>query len=114
MRMASITLPLFDNHGMGIPEVHEALQDKLLDKFGGYSERKIVGAWRDPNSGRTYRDHNAVYDVAMEDTLSARGDLRRIAREAGRAAEQLAVMVTQPSGEVEFLTIDHVEVGVAA
>ena len=103
MRVATLMLPNFDNDGRAIPEVHTALQDNLLDAFGGYSQLPAVGAWRDPQTGRVYRDSNTQYAIAMDDTPGNVAALRNVAMRAGVAAEQLAVMVTLPNGNVEFL-----------
>lgn len=103
MRMATLTLPMFDNDGAAIPAVHSAVQDKLLASFGGYSKSTVEGAWRDPETGRVYTDHNALYSIAMDDTADNRLSLRNVAIQAGIAAAQLAMMVTMPDGEVEFI-----------
>jgi hypothetical protein len=110
MRMATLIMPLFDNDGHAIPQVHDAIADKLLNTFGGYSKVKIEGSWRDPQTGRIFSDRNVEYRIAMDDTPSNRGALARIAEATGRAASQLEVLITQPNGDVEFINTRPLQV----
>jgi hypothetical protein len=48
-----------------------ALEQLLLDAFGGYSRRVqappiVEGRWRDPGSGRVYADRSRAYEIVTE------------------------------------------------
>ena len=63
----AIFVPAFDNDGQLFPATawHE-LEERLLQTFGGFTQREGVrGAWRSP-SGRVYRDEHSEYSVVIK------------------------------------------------
>lgn len=101
----TITLPVFDNDGLGIPHVHDELQEYLLQVFGGFTQTQANGAWVCPDTGKIYRDENTIYSVVAE--VKGNGiiggftlKMARIAREA----RQECIMVTyEPHVGVDFI-----------
>jgi|ERR1700722_18360893 len=100
MGVASIIMPF---HGEGEQPAHDLLRDRLLSKFGGYTESRAIGAWEDDRTGMVYRDVSQRFDVAMDRNAANERALRHMAREAGELAHQLTVLVVYPSGGADFV-----------
>ena len=80
------------------------MRHTLLDTFGGYTEHKATGAWRDPADGRVYKDHNGVFTVGVDDVTGEHMPaLRNIAMQAGEMAGQISVYLKGFDGNVEFV-----------
>lgn len=60
MRLFEVQAPT-DN-----PAALAAFETELLDLFGGFSSRTVIGAWRDPSDGRVYDERMKVYHVAYD------------------------------------------------
>lgn len=63
---AKIILPEFDNDGASLHREAREIEDMLLDAFGGWNKAKSEGAWKDPKTGKVYRDDCQTYTVAAE------------------------------------------------
>jgi hypothetical protein len=61
---ASFVMPLQDNTGEPIPEVHYAIESTLADSYGGFTVTDSFGCWRD-QAGALYREPGKVYGVAI-------------------------------------------------
>ena len=85
------------------PFATTALRVRLRDTFGGYTQHIASGVWRDPATNIVHDDINHVFTVAAELPDLAMAKLREIAREAGRASNQVCVYLKGFDGEVEFV-----------
>lgn len=101
-KTAVLILPLRDNAGLQLREVHSVLRSQLLDAFGGYTQSLVTGAWRGED-GTVYQDDSLKYEIAMDTGVSAGKKLVAIAAEACAAARQECVMVQLASGVVHFV-----------
>ncbi len=99
MREARLILPERDNDGNSLTGVHEALQDRLCDAFGGFTLTYGKGGWKN-DAGLLFREAVYIYDVAVKD---AGAGLRQIAQDLRVAARQEAVYLRLPTGDVVFV-----------
>ena len=116
MREARIILPLYDNAGIDLQDVHRHLKTRLCAEFGGYTATPSMGGWID-NNGKLYEEPGIAYDVAVpEADITVIETLRDIAALAGRRACQKAMYLRLPTGKVEILDTEDlpVELEVAA
>lgn len=103
-REASFIAPLATNDGASTEAAREAAEASLLDTFGGFTcETGINGAWRDPSSGRVYRDASVRYVVAAEWTDEQAAKLESIAADFAGAAAQECVYLSHADGSVAFV-----------
>lgn len=80
------------------------LRARLLAAFGGYTEHKARGAWRDPDTGKIHFDNSSVFAVAVDDENGGHMlNIRDMAMEAGKLAGQISVYVKGFDGNVEFV-----------
>ncbi len=100
MKLARIILPERDNDNQTLAWQHQALQDILIARYGGYTATKGCGAW-DAGEDRVHREVVWVYDVAME--RAAVVDFRKLAADTARDANQDCVMIVTPQGDVEYV-----------
>ena len=101
MREASIILPERDNAGASLAAVHEALQDRLCQAWGGF----VVGYAKSGRSGRNgllTREDVRVYTVVVGEGETP-ALLRIIARDLRRAAHQETIYLRLPDGAVVFV-----------
>ena len=108
MREAQIILPLADNNGAAYPDVLDALEQRLIRTFNGFTYAPATGAWVGPHN-KLYREAVRVYSIAMEDTRANAAALRSIANLTRMEARQEAVYIRLPDGEVEFVSGDCLE-----
>lgn len=92
-------LPTVDNDGVAFTAADfAAFEAVLLDHFDGFSllPAHVVGAWRDPATGRVYRDDLRVYAVwATEPGIP--DALRPVAEYAKVAFRQEAIGIRLPA-----------------
>lgn len=103
MREAFLLAPVRGNDGESLVKAHKALQNALLDSFGGFTSSDVQGAWRDAETGVVYHDVSKRYVVASEATGADRAKLESCARQFGADAKQLAMYVCHANGEIVFL-----------
>jgi hypothetical protein len=114
MRFASLTLPILDNNGNDLSDVHTCLQADIIDTFGGFTRTLANGGWRDDATGKIYCESVAVYAIAMnEDSLANDGKLTQLAKWHGAIAGQIAMCVQYASGDVKFITCKAFELAEA-
>lgn len=101
MRIATITLPIADNNGNALNDVHAALQLDLIAQFGGFTAIDARGGWRDESTGKVFAEPVTQYQIAAKDSDSDK--IRSIAQFFGRMAEQICMFVTLPNGEAEMI-----------
>jgi hypothetical protein len=101
MRLATITLPIADNDGNPLNDVHAALQLDLIAQFGGFTAIDARGGWRDKSTGKVYAEPVTQYQIECED--SDAGKLCDIAKFFGRMANQICMFVMMPTGNVGFI-----------
>lgn len=114
MQEARIVLPLFDNHGNSLINVHGRLARALTNAFGGYTSFNGVGV-EAGTTGDMEREPVAIYDVAMQiepntvtgapDMAQATAVIRGIAVWAADLARQKHVYVRSPDGNVAVLDV---------
>lgn len=99
MREARLILPENDNTGAPLKAVHEALQDRLCEAFGGFTLSFGRGGWKN-DAGLLFREPVMIYNIAMETADSQ--TLRFIARGLLKDTDQEAISLRLPTGEVVF------------
>ncbi len=99
MREARLILPENNNAGTPFKAVHEALQDRLCEAFGGFTLSYGRGGWKN-DAGLLFREPVIIYDIAMETSESQ--TLRLIARGLLNDTDQEAIYMRLPTGEVVF------------
>lgn len=63
-KLYEIALPALDNAGKSYANAHMEYRRFLLMAFGGYTKAPTAdGAWRDPATGRIYRDKMTSYRI---------------------------------------------------
>jgi hypothetical protein len=69
VHLVQILLPLFDNHGVALPETeYRRVSAELAERFGGvtaYMRAPAEGHWRDDEE-RTTRDEIVVVEVMVD------------------------------------------------
>lgn len=71
---------------------HTFIEQSLLNRFGGYSEYRGRGAWRDVD-GLVYTEPHIRYEVAFDETSHAWEVIKAVAINAGQAQGEKAVYV---------------------
>ena len=96
-------VPLLDNNDPPFPASDsDWLCDELVSRFGGCTlDGKVEGAWRDPATGRIYRDTSLRYVVVAEQPAVA--DLLGFLTQVKARFRQEALFVELPQTEVRFL-----------
>lgn len=100
MKLAKLILPERDNNNESLSWQHQALQDILIARYGGFTMTKSGGCWEGPQN-RIKREPVWVYDIAME--RAAVVDFRTLAADTARDCKQDCVMIVTPQGDVEFV-----------
>lgn len=100
MKLARIILPERDNQGESLSWQHQALQNMLVARYGGFTMTQGQGGWKSPE-GRAVHEPVWVYDVAMKNDEVVY--FRTLARDIAGDARQECVMIVTPQGEVEFV-----------
>ena len=100
MKLAKLVLPLLDNAGRDLFEVHRELQHELLKTWGGYTSTEGVGGWRNGH-GKLFNERVLIYAVAMERADAPK--LRALGVAFATKARQESVMIVTPNGDVEFV-----------
>jgi len=104
LKEAHIHLPVLDNEGHSLRHVHVALAQSLVSIFGGCTETKANGYWRDEKTGILHAEEVVRYTVAMVDSIETTGNLRGIAKGICKAANQVCIYVAYANGTVEFVS----------
>lgn len=89
----TILIPVADNDGDHFtPNHHAAFESFILERFGGLSReaQTIEGVWED--QGRTYRDTNLVYRIAIK-SITEGGLLKEVADFAKQHYRQEAIFL---------------------
>jgi hypothetical protein len=106
MREAMLICPIVGNDGAPLTRVIQAVQDQLVDAFGGCTSSLASGAWRDPD-GRIVTEAVRQFVVACEPSLDADIALLNIAYEYGSRAKQQCVYIRYANGDVETVNTAH-------
>lgn len=102
MRQYTIHIPVNYNDGERIPhEVIKAALNEALNTFDGYSYEPthLMGAWRDPDTGKVYTEHMTRLHIA---SLS-KDKVNKFAKELCTVFRQECMYVVD-SGAVEFIS----------
>lgn len=100
MREASIILPLNDNDGNGLLEVHNSLARALSEAFGGCTAVASSGYWY--HEGRLYDEPGRVFTTAAEPTAVNNKMIAFLAKYYGEMAKQIAVYYRDFDGNVHI------------
>lgn len=103
MRLATMILPMMDNTGSDLADVHAALRSAACATFGGFTAMESVGGWHDDSTGITHVESGMLYQFAMKDSAEMRASLESFALFYGHMANQLAVMCTHTDGSVRIM-----------
>jgi hypothetical protein len=98
MREAKLILPVYDNRGISLVNVHEALHAKLAHHFKGYTATTADGGWKGGS------EPVIVYTIAMRNTSRNNERLYDIAEWLVEQAQQDAIYVKHPDGTVQLVT----------
>lgn len=112
MREARIILPVLDNNGQSLVHAHDYLKRQLCLLFGGYTATASYGGWIDQKTGKLYEEQGTAYDIACEHTQENRAVLVGLAQMLIELAQQKAIYLRLPNGNVQIVEPDLAE-GVA-
>ena len=101
-REARICLPQFDNNKCSLAGVRDQLAAVLAEAFGGFTLLEGQGAWIGPEK-QVYDGPVYVFEIACPDDGKTADALRFVVSMFKAIAEQEAVYLRLPSGEVEFV-----------
>ena len=62
MRECRIILPMRDNTGEPLADVHKSLSEALCNNFGGYTQTNGVGQWKNGEYD-IVEERVAIYDI---------------------------------------------------
>jgi len=86
---AKIILPLFDNSGGSLQDLHRALADRLIKEFGGFTVYHSFGAGGDPIVGEPVM----VYIIGAEPNEANNQCLYSIASQLLEQARQQSIYI---------------------
>lgn len=92
MKIVQINLPVNDNDGNSLLDVHSRISDALISAFGGYTAISGLGAWKSPE-GKTYAEPVLIYQIAVEGTAFDYELTRELALHFAEKANQEAVFI---------------------
>ena len=101
MKEARLILPLCDNDGAPLRELHARLRHNLATRFGGVTEILGHGCWID--NGRNYDEPVVIYEVAAPGGAADNRYLRELAQFLAVEGKQKCIYVRYPNGEVGFV-----------
>lgn len=110
---AKIIIPNVTNDGRSNAHVVKNVGKFLGKTFGGCHGYKAEGFWTDPKTDVSYDDPCDILVTGCEDTPVNRGHLWAIAVYACAQAEQEAIYLKYPNGEVVFVEKAQAEQEVA-
>lgn len=110
LREAKILVPSVTNDGRSTEAARIEVAKRLAQAFGGVHGYEVSGGWRDPKTGQWYEDPCVALVTACDydSIVFVDNTLYDIACYACLAAEQEAIYLMYPSGEVVF--VDKAEV----
>jgi len=88
---AKLILPVKNNEGIELLEIHRDLKNLLVRNYGGCTISNAVGCWEDKKSGQIFDEAVITYQVAISDNNIDKQQFKKFAIEYGKKAEQLAV-----------------------
>jgi hypothetical protein len=100
---AKIIIPNVTNDGRSNADVVKYAGSYLGKVFGGCHAYKASGFWTDPKTGISYDDPCDVLVTGCEDTPITRDKLLALAAHVCKLAEQEAIYLKFPNGEVVFV-----------
>ena len=106
MRECRVIVPMFDNDGERLSEVHQGFQKALCKEFGGYTRSHGHGGWVN-DDGNVREERVYIYDVAIKnDRLVEDQELILVAliQQLRIDAKQEAIYYRRPNGEIALLT----------
>lgn len=103
---ARIILPLRNNDGIMLNDLHMKVQEMLSKAFGGWTSTVGKGGWIDPVTKESQREDVVVYDVAVDQSFTTHVLLDTIAGIILTEGEQKTVYVRYPNGIVRLIARD--------
>ena len=96
-------LPLMNNNGKSLSDLHKQVEVDLCNKFGGLTKTNQEGAWVNPIDGKLFVEPVVEYIVAInpDDQIWALLYVRNL----GEHAKQEAMYVVKTCGNVSFINI---------
>lgn len=91
LRIASIIIPVANNKGHMLNDLHKNVEQWLLTAFQGFTAHTVIGQWM--HEGVRYEDTSIQYDVHYVVQSEQGGWLRDIAHLVMDNSDQLAVAV---------------------
>lgn len=90
-----ILVPIEYNDGRKVEESkYDQLELMILEQIGGYTkETGLRGGWRDPQSGKVYRDEHVKYVIGI-DSWAKVSDIIGIAKWIKKEWEQESVYIS--------------------
>lgn len=90
---ATIILPMNDNDGNCMTCELMAIEETILDRFGGFTRETVTGSWKNPITGKVYCDPAHRYTIAADWKAVKPETLIKIAQNAALMLEQICIYV---------------------
>ena len=98
-----IHLPVRDNDMVGLEAEHERMRSLMLQHFGGFTAHTCMGQWRDPETGKIYKEPVVRYVIAADwRDVVTRAKLRELAEIAAITMRQICIYVSI-NGVADFI-----------
>lgn len=101
-RKGEMILPLFDNSGAPLVDVHCILVKQMTAAFDGFTMMRIHGGWRG-DDGKSVYEEGVLYAVAAEPTAENNAAWLAMAENMRITAQQAAIYVMDFNGDVHFV-----------
>lgn len=102
LQECKIIIPVNYNDGEEIEnEIHDTLENHMIDLSGGFSRTLSTGHWKNPEDGKIYNEPVYPYTLAL--TKEQYKGLLSIARSAKQLCKQECIYISTPWNGVEFV-----------
>ena len=89
-----IHLPVRDNDMVSLEAEHERMRSLMLQHFGGFTAHTCMGQWRDPETGKIYKEPVVRYVIAANwSDAPTRAKLLELAELAAITMRQVCIYV---------------------
>jgi len=103
LREAKLILPKADNAGRDLSALAESVAAQLTDAFGGCRIAESTGLWRNPATGKLFREPCIEEISACEPSAQSNAVIRRLAAQINRDGRQSATYAKFADGHVEII-----------
>lgn len=103
MRELKLLVPVNDNAGGPLTDLHRMIRRRLVQTFKGYTETLVKGVWENPLTGEIVEEWMFSFTIAAQGSQSET-QLVLIGEWIAVEAEQDAVYIRLLDGTVKFIT----------